>query len=231
MQSLSEVDNVLLIGLGRKGLANSDSWTLEARARALKDIITSCIETDQWSDSGGEGGCVVYWHSGVLIVAGEPRLRERVKALVAAIEFAERDQSPKRLDPAECTFEGKPAVEYVAVWPVRHLLKAWGAMSVEEFDDWVSLDPEHRDPVKVEARIMREGRAAMAYTQKMSESEAYTLLFERLKALFPKEDEWLPRWGLIDDVLVLSTLYPEMVDVIDAALKEAENGPVPIHAD
>lgn len=46
-----------------------DKPTLEENANALMDLITTVIETDQWTRNGGDGGSVRLWKTNLLISA------------------------------------------------------------------------------------------------------------------------------------------------------------------
>ncbi len=41
----------------------------EEQAKTIRTLITSLVETDQWSDNGGDGGSITYWQGTLLINA------------------------------------------------------------------------------------------------------------------------------------------------------------------
>ncbi len=41
----------------------------EDQAKTIRSLITSLVETDQWSDNGGDGGSITYWQGTLLINA------------------------------------------------------------------------------------------------------------------------------------------------------------------
>ncbi|XVJ59055.1 MAG: hypothetical protein HEQ23_06510 [Tepidisphaera sp.] len=47
----------------------ADPMRRENLAKSVKDLITSLVEPDQWTDGGGDGGSITYWQGTLLINA------------------------------------------------------------------------------------------------------------------------------------------------------------------
>jgi hypothetical protein len=164
----------------------------------------------------------------ILVLGGDLAMRERAIRVVEGVLLNIDAQEPLRLGGSPRIMSpGVVDTEYVAIWPVRRTLRAWGAMTDHEFSAWVADDPEARDPEKARDRVTSEGYAAPpALTAERSRDDASRRLLEALRATnVDFDDQDLVRLHLFDGVLVQWTVKRELLDAVEAAIAGLERGP------
>lgn len=217
--SVMERDSLTVIGLDSwDGDSGAWGWlSPDTLAHDLRRLLIDSVSSDAWSDNGSDCAAL-YFFDDRLIITGPADVGARIRALAMALHGGD----PTRLGPFSTACVPNMKAESVAVWPMRRLLRSWGAMSVEETAAReTSPLPEN---ATADDLASRRSLCFMLATRSF-EQALETLKARRLAKIH--EEVWVndARIVLFKDVAVLWTTRPELIDEVDAALREADSGP------
>lgn len=197
----------------------------EEQLRDVRNVMTSCVETDAWDDNGGDLARM-FLFSDQLILHGDERVVRRTREVLDGLLACTQDGKPRNLGGfRRLDAKGRDwGMEYVAMWNVQTLLERWGSLSPAAFDELRSKWIDEREIMNAREqgcnRAIREGRLVDL------DGDAFqTITKHRLARIDP--DAWGEdaKISLLGNVAVLWTTRPEMVGKVGFALRDASGGP------
>ncbi|MEK6703277.1 MAG: hypothetical protein AABZ53_13515 [Planctomycetota bacterium] len=205
-------------------VVNEDQW------RNLRRILVEAVSRDAWSDNGGDGA-YIFPHKHVLVMGGEPSIRARACEVIDAVLATATDGQPRRCEGSRCYRNNdsdplsESRLEYVTTWKITgSTLRAWGAQTDEE----ITADNGGISPQEWARTGPDRNRAVVTYDAEESERHAFSAVVDHVKTIRPQAWEESARIELVfGNVALLWTTKPEVVDEVEAALREAAKGPRP----